>query len=57
LDTDLSTKKSAGMPHLIIAKNKIQAIGSLVVPVLGYDIGINWNKKNYEMWIGKQGNF
>ena len=57
MDTDLSTKKSAGMPHLIIAKNKIQAIGSLVVPVLGYDIGINWNKKNYEMWIGKQGNF
>jgi len=57
LEIDLSTKKRAGMPHLKIAKNKIQAIGSLEVPVLRYSIEIHWNKKNYEKCIGKQGNF
>jgi len=57
LDTDLSTKKRAGMPHLKIAKNKIQANGSLEVPVLRHSIGIKWNKKKYEKWTGKQGNF
>ena len=36
LDMELSTKIRAGMQNLKIAKNKIQATGSLAVVVLRY---------------------
>ena len=41
------------------AKNKIQAIGSLAVPVLRYRFGIvNWHQEKLQKnQIGKRGNY
>jgi hypothetical protein len=40
------------------AKNKIQAIGSLAVPVLKYSFGIvTWHQEELQKWTGKRGNY
>jgi len=40
------------------AKNKIQAIGSLEVPVLRHSFGIiNWHQEELQNQTGKQGNY
>jgi 3-methyladenine DNA glycosylase Tag len=40
------------------AKNKIQAIGSLAVPIFRYSFGIvNWHQKNCKNYTGKRGNY
>jgi hypothetical protein len=37
------------------AENKIQATGSLAVPVLRHSFGIiNWHQEEYKNWIEKQ---